>query len=151
MPQHPDSYELSPHWTMVGEHGFRGEVIPHPTHLIRLGAEPQPEPPDICSQMEQMELPQPTMFTGIVPEGEELWSSQTTLANGWISPITSGPLGDELCWAISSAQHYEFGSMIRIWRNGQNYDVWPTFEIDRRVVKVAKCGEGGRVYTIICG
>jgi len=143
---------------MVGEHGFRGEVIPHPTHLIRLGAEPQPEPqpepqteeiPDICSQMEQMELPQPTMFTGD-PEGEELWSSQTTLANGWISPITQGPLGDELCWAISSAQHYEFGSMIRIWRDGQNWDVWPTYENSRRVVKVAKCGPAGRVYTIIC-
>ena len=44
MPQHPDSYELNPHWNMGGEFAFRGEVIPHPTHLIRLGAEPQPEP-----------------------------------------------------------------------------------------------------------
>lgn len=141
MPQY-DSYELSPHWTLVGEHGFRGEPIDHP----------RPEIPDICSQMEQMELPaQPTMLTGVDPEGQELWSSQTTMADGKISPITQGPLADELLWAIASAQHYQFGSMIRIWRNGQNWDVWPTYDdFGRRTVKVAKAGAGGKIFTIIC-
>jgi hypothetical protein len=114
---------------MVGEHGFRGEPIDHPREI-----------PDICSQMEQME---------ILPN-EELWSSQTTMADGKISPVTNGPLADELLWAIASAQHYQFGSMIRIWRNGQNWDVWPTYENFGRVVKVAKCGPGGKVYTILC-
>ena len=128
MPQHPDSYELNPHWTMGGEFAFRGDL-----------PEPQPSSTPAEEMIDNMEdeLIRCDMEIGRLSEP---WTSRCTHDDGEFTPVgpdRRGDLGTLLVEAIWNHESTATGPSTSIWRGEEQWCVWTGYDsLGRLSVKV---------------